>query len=123
MGKTYAEKRKRPRADGGFELVLSTDDAGPERKVRVRDVSSSGVSCHIDRAVKEMTQVQIDLHLPDEDDLTKVSAEGAVVRCREVADNPPKERYEVAIFFTGISDDGRMSIERYVMRRLKNEEE
>jgi c-di-GMP-binding flagellar brake protein YcgR len=116
----YSEKRKRPRAGGGFDLVLCTDETGPTKRVRVRDISSSGVSCHLDARVDEMTQVRIDLHIPQNGSLHQVSAEGAVVRCREIPENTPDEKYEIAIFFTGISDDGRKNIERYVTSRLKS---
>jgi hypothetical protein len=113
------ERRKHKRAAGTFDLHLTGPDSS--KRVRVRDISVSGVSCHTDFAIPEMCLVQVDLFLPngpptvEEDE--PVHCEGAVVRCQPAAERTAPS-YEMAIFFTHLPDDGRNRIERYVERKL-----
>jgi hypothetical protein len=109
------ERRRHRRAAGTFDLHLVGPDSS--KRARVKDISVSGVSCRTDFAIPEMCMVQVDLFLPngpsqstEEDPL---HCEGAVVRC-QAADARTVPSYDMAIFFTNLTDDGRNRIARYV---------
>lgn len=112
------ERRKHRRAAGTFDLHLR--GAESTKRVRVRDISVSGVSCRTDFAIPEMALVQIDLFLPDAPDTRgemPVHCEGAVVRCQPATDGPPPV-YDLAVFFTEVPPDGRNRIAAYVEKKL-----
>ena len=120
MPKNFTERRRHPRAQGGFHIVVNA--ATQKKKVLVRDISSSGVSCYLDFPIPEFTTVMVNLEIPEAAghniDHKGLTCEGAIVRCRPVAgDKKSESQFDVAIFFQNISDEGRRLIENYVAAR------
>src|SRR5262245_10920052 len=117
--KPFSERRRHPRAKGDFHIVVRAPEH--QKKVLVRDISSSGVSCFLDFPIPEFTTVMVNLEIPDNkgriSDLKGVTAEGAIVRCRPVGQKKDSPQYDVAIFFQNISEEGRRVIEHFVQAR------
>jgi hypothetical protein len=113
MPRPFAERRKNPRVGADFFLHLR----GPEsvRSMRVKDISASGVCCHSDVAIPEMTRVYMEISLPGQRSPAPISADGAVDRCTPRGSQPG---YDVAIFFLEISQESRDAITRYVESRI-----
>ena len=126
MPKNFTERRRHPRAQGGFHIVVNAP--AQKKKVLVRDISSSGVSCYLDFPIPEFTTVMVNLEIPESSgknlDHKGLTCEGAIVRCRPVSpdkgekgDKKTEPQFDVAIFFQNISDEGRRLIESYVTGR------
>jgi hypothetical protein len=119
MAKNFTERRRSPRAQGGFHIVVNAPQQ--RKKVLVRDISTSGVSCFLDFPIPEFTTVMVNLEIPESAsgsiDHKGLTCEGAIVRCRPVGEKKSDSQFDVAIFFQNISDEGRRLIESYVAAR------
>ncbi len=119
MAKNFTERRRHPRAQGDFHIVVNAP--AQKKKVLVRDISSSGVSCFLDFPIPEFTTVMVNLEIPETSgksiDHKGLTCEGAIVRCRPAAEKKADSQYDVAIFFQNISDEGRRLIEDYVQKK------
>jgi len=105
-----AERRRWRRAPAEWPITIVLDD-GPHEG-RVRDVSRAGVCFFLDRPVREMTRLKIELDLPVEGGRRRITGEGAVVRCEEIAVGV--DHWEVAVFVQEMADPDRETIEEYV---------
>jgi hypothetical protein len=110
------EHRRHPRAPADFALRLDADSS-----CRVTDISASGVRCLCPTRVSPMTVVGLRLEIPTHtngrDSWTEISCQGVVVRCRPHEEDDGS-RYEVAIFFQGMTGREEMAIASYVESRL-----
>ena len=104
-----ADRRKHPRSHSGF--TLSGAGTGDRLISRVDNISCSGVLCHTQRPVVEMTKLSIELDLPGPSGRV-VNAEGIVIRC--IAEYPKSPDFKVAILYTKLSDDDHHAIRTYV---------
>ena len=105
-----SERRQHPRSRGGFSL--SPAGAAADRVFnRVDNISCSGVLCHTQRPVAEMTKLSIVLDLPGPASRV-VNAEGIVIRCE--TEYPKSSEFKVAILYTKLSDDDHHAIRAYV---------
>ena len=102
------ERRRAPRIVADLPLQLSARDAGAP--AQLKDLSTIGLSCSFSEALPEMTLVAIQIEV----DGHTCAIEGAVVRCEREAD----EQWDVAIYFTAMSDESRMKLEQFVESRL-----
>lgn len=103
---TKPERRRAPRA--AFDIPIHLSPRGDARPARLVNLSTSGLCCHFEEAMTEMTVVGIELELPGQKAPARV--EGAVVRCAKVPDRSPAT-YELGVFFTGMSDATRAAID------------
>ncbi len=114
MAKTQqTERRRHPRAKGEFPVTINA--ANGRIQARVRDLSSSGICFFLEQPMPEMTAVRIDLEIPVNGKSQKISGDGAVVRCQRIADGI--EHYEIAVFFTYLSEESREHLLQYVSLR------
>jgi len=116
------ERRRAPRAPGGFMLAIATPLK--RRAVPVKDISRSGVCCDLPFPIPVMTRVRIELELPagilPDTPTRRIPCEGAVVRCEPVHRSGSGRAYDVAIFFLSIPTEGRAAIEEYVSSKLRD---
>ena len=112
MSRAQSERRSAPRASA--DLPLHVAGKGGPRPARLQNISQSGLCCHYDEPVAEMTVMEVDLVLPD-DEPRRVR--GVVVRCEK--EQEAKARgYEVAIYFTDLEATTRKAIRSYVLSRV-----
>jgi len=105
-----AERRAQPRAQADWPITIALSEG--YFQARLRDVSSSGVCFHMDRAVPEMTVLRMQLELPGTQGSRRVDGTGVVVRCQRVA--PAMEHFEVAVFFNELGEEDRAALRAYV---------
>ena len=109
MTEGFIEKRRAPRVATDIPIQLTAPAEGSPGNLR--DISTVGLCCEVAEPLQEMTVVSIELSLPGSDENHQVA--GAVVRCdRAAARN--KMAYEIAIYFTEISNSTRRAIGTYV---------
>lgn len=114
---TTPNRRKTPRIIQ--QLPLRLQAAAEELITKTENVSASGAYCTVSRFLPLMTKLQIRLELPGPP-RASISCEAAVVRI-----DPPKavarrSQYQVAIFFTDLSEQDRSSLARYVQHHLQS---
>ncbi|MBL8694312.1 MAG: PilZ domain-containing protein [Planctomycetes bacterium] len=100
------ERRAHPRAKANLPITIGA--GGRQIEARVRDLSRSGICFVSPKPISEMTAVRINMEIPGAR-AHAVTAEGAVVRCE-----PAGDEYEVAIFFTALSDGDRHALDQFV---------
>ena len=105
-----ADRRRWPRAKADWPVQLSMD--GGRFEARVRDVSRAGVCFFLDRPVKLMTILSVELDLPMEDGVRHVRGQGAVVRCEKISDR--LDHYEIALFLSDLAEPDRDAVESFV---------
>jgi hypothetical protein len=105
-----AERRKHHRIPSDITIQVALDDGG--HRARLRDVSESGLCFFLDRAIDEMTILEVAFDLPSEEGIHKVETTGVVVRSRKIS--PAVDHYEVALFFNGLDDSARTALRAFV---------
>jgi len=113
------ERREHPRSQHGFAQPLATVSGNVIR--HVDNISCSGVLCRMDNSLPLMEKLLMTLDLPDfssDDTRFSVECEGVVVRNERVECDADGTEYQVAIFFTHLSDTARRHIAGYVEHDL-----
>ncbi|MBI5116347.1 PilZ domain-containing protein [Candidatus Poribacteria bacterium] len=118
MSSTNAERRSKPRARGTKGLTVGAEPHVPA--VQVKDISLSGVSFRTRQPIEFMTRLVMTLVFPEicganrgAGAVARAQCEGAVVRCVPLYEGNG-DRYEVAVFFTGMENSTREMLETYV---------
>jgi len=107
-----AERRQHPRIPSDITLQVSLDDGG--HTARLRDVSESGICFFLDRAIEEMTILEVAFDVPAPEGFHKVETTGVVVRSRKIS--PAVDHYEVALFFNGLDETARTALRTFVSK-------
>ena len=94
-------------ADGGFAVTAET-----------KNLSATGVYCSVDQFIAPMTKLQLEFELPEGSRQVKIQCRGVVVRVQPAIVSPERGRYDIAIFFSDLSEQHRSAIERFVGQRL-----
>ena len=110
------ERRQAPRVDEGVSLAIR--DATAELRTETKNISTVGVYCTLDRFIAPMTKLQLQFEIPNGARRVRVQGEGVVVRAEPVVTNAEQGHYNIAIFFTEITDHNRSVIARFVRERL-----
>ncbi len=107
------ERRRHDRARAEWPITVRLDDGAHEAKVR--DISRAGVCFFLDRPLREMTGLRIELQLPVEGGVRRVTGAGAVVRCEKIS--AAIDHYEIAVFLQEMAEPDRAAIDAYVATR------
>ncbi len=85
------------------------------------NIGRNGLLCYTKKHIDEMTLLDMRFQLPLEDSRMDELAEagwieckGVVVRCEPVVRNQGEKRFEVAVYFSDISDDHKSLLDQYV---------
>ena len=113
------ERRKAVRAPArlAMQIQLSGQDAA---RVETINVSANGVYFTTSSYIPTLTKLGVTLVLPGEGDsgVREVTVEGIVVRTEPEQADPATASYDVACYFTGISDTDREHLESYILKQL-----
>ena len=115
-GMTIPERRRQPRI--AERVVMAISDAGTELTTESQNLSTAGVYCTLDRFLSPMSKVQLVFALPNGSLSSTVRCAGVVVRVEPVIAHASRGQFNVAIFFTELSDRDRSAITRLVRQRL-----
>lgn len=119
VGTRKHERRAHPRRELAVDGHLACHTAGGPLALRARNISCSGLYCHVPRYLPPFTRVNVAMALPIHDASAKAhnetfAVEGVVVRTDPEQERPDCHDYRVAIFFAGIDEEARALIARYV---------
>lgn len=104
------ERRQWPRAKADWPISLELPEGRYE--ARVRDISEAGVCFFLDRPVNLMTQLAIELDLPNGDEMLVIRGKGIVVRSEKLSERI--DHYEVAVFMPDFNTEERSAIADFV---------
>jgi hypothetical protein len=103
-----------------MEIKLSGKDCA---HVETINVSANGVYFTSKGYIAPLTRLEIVLLLPDasggpSDRKREVSCKGVVVRTEPEQESEIRSSYDIACFFTSISDSDREHLETYILQQL-----
>lgn len=104
------ERRRWPRAKADWPISLNLPEGRYE--ARVRDISQAGVCFFLDRSLKLMTTLAIELDLPHEGRHTVIRGTGIVVRSENISDRI--DHYEIAVFMPELTETEKEAIADFV---------
>jgi len=115
-----SERRKDPRLENNIPVKICQEDG--DIVTETRNISRSGAYCRVDKYIEPMTKLKIHLLLPLKKNnkvvTKKVSCQGVVVRVEET---PKKSYFNIAVFFSDITQRDADTIAEYVSLYLEEE--
>jgi hypothetical protein len=84
------------------------------------DLSMGGLHCSSSQDYPEMTRLAVRLLLPNGKRVETVDVEAVVVRRTELPSASGGSRFELGLFFTGLADDARSSLARFLAHNSSN---
>ena len=112
---TQPERRRAPRV--ADRVAVSIVNPREVIRAETKDLSTSGAYCSLDRFIPLMTKLQLAFSLPTASQ--PIRCEGVVVRVLPQTEQPGRNIYEVAVFFTEVSDADRNALNAFVQQRLQ----
>jgi hypothetical protein len=119
VGREIDERRANPRVSAVFDLQGTPDEGGVVARMEGADLSVGGLRCTSMADFPEMTQLAVRLLLPIDGngESEPVNVKAVVVRRMEIPSaTQDASRFELALFFTGLEDDARDRIKRFLNR-------
>ncbi len=110
------ERRESPRASEHVPVAISDDSLAIQTETK--NISAAGAYCTLDRFIAPMTKLKLQFDIPAGSRRRKIRCSGVVVRVEPVVANVERGLYNVAIFFTELSDRDRLVLTRFVRQRL-----
>jgi len=117
---TTVERRSHARFPHQFEIEGPQDSTGTVARMVASDLSLGGLHCSSSQDYPEMTRVAVRLMLPNGGRVDTLDVEAVVVRRMELASSSGAKRFELGLFFTGLSDDARARLARFLARNSSN---
>jgi len=114
------ERRKHPRRSIAVDGHITCHVGGNPVSLRTRNISCSGLYCHVPQYLPPFTRVNVAMALPLGDGAggarnETFAIEGVVVRTEPEEETPGVDEYRVAIFFSGLTEEARDLLARYVI--------
>ena len=120
MTPTTAERRSHARFPHQFEIEGLEEGHGTQGRMVASDLSLGGLHCSSSRDYPEMTRLAVRLMLPNGSRVDVLDVDAVVVRRMELPSVSGAPRFELGLFFTGLSDDARARLARFLARNSSN---
>jgi hypothetical protein len=115
------ERRRSPRVRKNIPLKISGDEF--DLVTETENISCYGAYARVDKYIAPMTRLKVIILLPvkrrNKTIANKVECSGVIVRTENIPDKP--KCFNVAIYFSDISDKDRQKILDYVNLHLSKE--
>lgn len=103
-----------------MEVKLSGKDCGQMETI---NVSANGVYFSSPAFIPPLTRLEITLVLPESPEAPtkkkrEVACEGVVVRTEPETEEDDREQYDIACYFTSITENDRDHLESYILSQL-----
>ena len=120
MTPTTVERRSHARFAHHIEIEGPQDGQGTHARMVASDLSLGGLHCSSSHDYPEMTRLAVRLQLPNGSRVETVDVQAVVVRRMELASSSGAARFELGLFFTGLSEDARERLARFLARNSSN---
>ena len=116
---TFKERRKAKRVEANLALTIVGESG--EETGKTLNISTNGVYFLSPRFIEPLTKVSFEILLPKEKgggSKQPIRCEGIVVRAEPEKKDPSISSYNIAVFFTALSDSSLKSLARFIQERL-----
>ena len=120
MTPTTVERRSHARFSHQFEIEGPQDDHGTVARMVASDLSLGGLHCSSSHDYPEMARLAVRLQLPNGARVETLDVQAVVVRRTELASSSGTARFELGLFFTGLSDEAKERLARFLARTSSN---
>ena len=120
MSPTTVERRSHARFPHRFEIEGPPDDQGTTARMVASDLSLGGLHCSSSRDYPEMTRLAVRLQLPRGSRIETLEVEAVVVHRLELPSSSGSPRFELGLYFTGMSEQARETIASFLARNSSN---
>ncbi len=110
------ERRRAPRV--AERLSLTIGEGKSAYVAETKNLSASGAYCMLDQFLPPMTKLALQFDLPNGARHVRVACSGVVVRVEPLVAHADRGRYQIAVFFTDLTERDRAAIMRFVRQRL-----
>jgi len=117
---TTVERRSHARFLHQIDIEGPPDGQGTAARMVASDLSMGGLHCSSSHDYPEMTRLAVRLQLPDGGRAQTLDVHAVVVRRTELASSSGAPRFELGLFFTGMSDDGKERLASFLARHSSN---
>jgi hypothetical protein len=117
---TTAERRSHARFPHQFEIEGQQEGQVSQARMVASDLSLGGLHCSSSQDYPEMTRLAVRLMLPNGRRVEALDVEAVVVHRTELASASGAARFELGLLFTGLSDDARARLARFLARNSSN---
>jgi hypothetical protein len=114
------ERRSHARFAHRIEIEGPPDGEGTVARMVASDLSMGGLHCSSSRDYPEMTRLAVRLQLPNGAKVDTLVVQAVVVRRMELASSSGAGRYELGLFFTGMSEQAKERLARFLARASSN---
>ena len=101
-------------------LEFSVAVARTHARMIASDLSLGGLHCTSSHDYPEMTRLAVRLQLPNGGKVETLDVQAVVVRRSALASLSVTARFELGLFFTGMSDEARESLAQFLSRNSSN---
>ncbi len=114
-----ARVERRAAARVPARLAMEITLGGGSARAETLNVSANGVYFASETFIPLLTKLRITLDLPEEGtQSSQVTCDGVVVRTEPEVETTGEDDYQVACYFTDISDQDRERLESYILRHV-----
>ena len=120
MTTTTVERRSHARFAHHIEIEGPDDGLGAQARMVASDLSMGGLHCSSSHDYPEMTRLAVRLQLPNGARVETLDVQAVVVRRAAIASVSGAARFELGLFFTGLSDDTKERLSQFLARNSSN---
>lgn len=116
---TFKERRRAKRVEAKLALTIVGESG--EETGKTLNISTNGVYFQSPRFIEPLTKVSFEILLPKVEgggSKRPIRCEGIVVRAEPEKKDPSISNYNIAVFFTAMSDSSQKSLESFIKKRL-----
>jgi hypothetical protein len=117
---TTVERRSHARFSHSIDIEGPPDSHGTAARMVASDLSMGGLHCSSSQDYPEMTRLSVRLQLPNGARTETLDVQAVVVRRTELASSSGAPRFELGLFFTGMSDDAKERLQKFLARTSSN---
>ncbi len=120
MTPTTVERRSHARFSHYIDIEGPPDGQGTVARMVASDLSMGGLHCSSSHDYPEMTRLDVRLQLPDGSRTETLDVQAVVVRRTELGSSSGAARFELGLFFTGMSDETKERLAHFLARNSSN---
>ena len=120
MSTKASERRIHPRVAKVVSGHIYCHQTDMHHRLTARNISCSGVLCHVNHFIPEFTELGLKIQLPLDSGETLLDLKGVIVRVDPQEREEGRADYEIAVFFSEIDAETQELIGRFIVEHEVN---